>query len=557
MPRIDGILNIVVQQDATELRLGSGRVPKLFRLGTPKRFMMPETSEGMLRELLGELFEPELEEELNTRGTARTTYETPTLGLFDIIYTLRFADDDEDDPDEGPPDPASREVVGFDATFRREPRTTGDPWEDEPDFLTMADRTSASADAPAAAPQPAPAGAPGAAFAPPQAVTQAALQHGQAPVASAPVVVHHAAPALRSDAPRPSTALVNLLHRAASLGASDLHLGTDTPPTLRIDGRLRALDDVYDAQSAEELLDGCMTADVVRALDQGRSADLMLDLDALGRFRVNIYRALQGLNAAIRVLSRYAPALDSLDLPVRLHPLLDLANGLVIVTGPTGSGKSTTLAAMVREVLRNRPQMVITLEDPIEYVQQARGGALVRQREVGRHVRDFATGLRDALREDPDLLLVGEMRDLETISLAMTAAETGHLVLASMHSRSAAYAVERIIDAYPPERQTQVRTQLADALKAVVAQRLVPKLGGRGRVTALELMRVNDSIASLIREGKTAQIISAIQAGGADGMIPLERSLADRVRATQIERDDAFAVANRADVLRAYLERRR
>ena len=197
--------------------------------------------------------------------------------------------------------------------------------------------------------------------------------------------------------------------------------------------------------------------------------------------------------------------------------------------------------------------MLVTLEDPIEYLIRPRNAALVRQREVGTHVRDFATGLRDALREDPDVLLVGEMRDAETISLALTAAETGHLVLASLHSRTAASAVERIVDTYPPERQRQIRVQLADALRAVISQRLLATAGGDGRVPAVELLRVTYGVANLIREGRTAQIVSAMQAGGDDGMLPLERSLADLARAGTITRESALAAANDTATLGEYL----
>ncbi len=246
--------------------------------------------------------------------------------------------------------------------------------------------------------------------------------------------------------------------------------------------------------------------------------------------------------------------LADLNLPPQVEPLIHLPHGLVVACGPTGCGKSTTLAALVQHALQARPQVLVTLEDPIEYViRPMRTSALVRQREVGTHVRDFATGLRDALREDPDMLLVGEMRDPETISLALTAAETGHLVFASLHSRTAASAVERIIDTYSPERQRQIRVQLADSLRAVIAQRLVPTADGTARVPAVELLRVTHGVANLIREGRTAQIVSALQAGGNEGMLVLERSLADLVRANRIRRETALVVANDSATLGEYL----
>jgi twitching motility protein PilT len=238
---------------------------------------------------------------------------------------------------------------------------------------------------------------------------------------------------------------------------------------------------------------------------------------------------------------------------VPLQELVDLPHGLVIVCGATGSGKSTTLAALAQEALERRSIALVTLEDPIEHALVAPDSSIIRRREVGRDVSDFATGLRDALREDPDVILLGEMRDPETIGLALTAAETGHLVLSSLHSRSAASAIERIVDAYPPERQQQVRVQLADSLRAVVAQRLLPRAQGPGRVPVVEVLRVTHAVAAIVREGKTAQIATALQSGKREGMISLERCLADRVRAGEIRLEDARAAANDADSLAMYL----
>jgi twitching motility protein PilT len=283
-----------------------------------------------------------------------------------------------------------------------------------------------------------------------------------------------------------------------------------------------------------------------------RSVDLALEVAGTGRFRVNVYRAAEGTAAAVRLLARAAPALGSLGLPMPLDDLAELPHGLVIVCGPTGSGKSTTLAALAQEALRRRGALVLSLEDPIEYTLQPYAG-LVRQRQVGRDVADFTAGLRDALREDPDVILIGEMRDPESISLALTAAETGHLVLTSLHSRSAPSAVERILDAYPPGRQQQVRVQLADALRAVVSQRLLPKRGG-GRAVALEVMRGTSGVAAMVREGKTAQLAGAIQSARKEGMLALERSLADLVKSGQITADAARAVVNEPATLEMFMK---
>ena len=279
-----------------------------------------------------------------------------------------------------------------------------------------------------------------------------------------------------------------------------------------------------------------------------------------GRFRLNLYQASLRLAAAIRVLPERAPTLAELHLPMPIDDLVALPHGLVIVCGPTGSGKSATLAALAGEAIRRRPGLLISLEDPVEYnlatseLGGGAGGGIVRQRQVGVDVRDFPSGLRDALREDPDILLIGEMRDPETITLALTAAETGHLVLTSLHSRSAASSVERIVDAYPGERQNQIRVQLADALRAVVAQRLIPRARGTGRLPALEVLRGNHTVASLIRDGKTAQLATVMQSSKKEKMLPLERCLADMVRAGLIPRDHASAVANDQTSLGSYLQ---
>jgi twitching motility protein PilT len=366
-------------------------------------------------------------------------------------------------------------------------------------------------------------------------------------------------------APAASPGLVRLVERAGELRATDVHLRAGEAPIVRIDGRLRVLpDDGASEDDAASLLAPCLTASVRARLASGSSADFPLQVPGR-RLRVNVYATSDGVAAAIRLLPGAPPPLSTLHLPASLEDLVDLPHGLVIVCGPTGSGKSTTLAALAQEALRRRSIALVTLEDPIEYVfgttdreeghapRRAQGTSFVRQRQIGRDVRDFATGLRDALREDPDVLVVGEMRDPETISLALTAAETGHLVLTSLHSRSAPSAVERIVDTYAPERQGQIRVQLADALRAVVSQRLLPRAKGTGRVAALEVMRVTHGVAASIRDGKTAQLPSSIQAGRREGMLPLESCLADMVKNGTIALESARAVANEMASLESYL----
>ncbi len=384
---------------------------------------------------------------------------------------------------------------------------------------------------------------------PVKAATPPPVQLRTTAVDTSEVVVPIVSP---SDAISPT--LAALLTRAIALKASDLHLFSGDAPALRIDGRLRALSE-FPALEVETLFADRLSPDGRAALDSGRSLDFAIELAELGRFRVHLYRATGRLSAAVRLLTRSAPTLADLHLPVPLDDLVAVPHGMIVVCGPTGSGKSTTLAALAAAALRRRAGLLISLEDPIEYalIPEGANGGLVRQRQVGSDVRDFPTGLRDALREDPDILLIGEMRDPESISLAITAAETGHLVLSSLHSRSAASAIERIVDSYPAERQPQIRSQLADAVRAIVSQRLLPRANGPGRVAAVEVLRGNHTIASLIREGKTAQIASALQSSRKEGMVPLERCLADLVRSGQVSREDAFGVANDAGTLGEYL----
>jgi twitching motility protein PilT len=350
-----------------------------------------------------------------------------------------------------------------------------------------------------------------------------------------------------------SPGLLELLQRAVERRASDVHLSDATAPVLRVDGALHPLA-AFEPVPLEELLAGLLDRAEFDRVRDGRARDLALSAPSIGCFRLNVYRARDGLAAAVRILPRTPPSLESLALSMPLDDVVDLPHGLVLVCGPTGSGKSTTIAALAERAVRRRPHLLISLEDPIEYDLGAAGGrGLVRQRQIGRDVVDFPTGLRDALREDPDLLLIGEMREPESIGLALTAAETGHLVLASLHTRSAVSAVERIADSYPPERQRQIRGQLADALRVVVSQRLLPRAEGPGRVVALEVLRVTHGVAAAIRERNCGAIRSAMQSARRDGMVPLERSLADLVRAGQVTRESAFVVANDPSALEQYL----
>lgn len=349
-------------------------------------------------------------------------------------------------------------------------------------------------------------------------------------------------PELPSVSVAPGGSLESLLERSVSLRGTDVHVRQGEAAFVRVDGKLRVLEEgAHDVAALLQTLGA-------------QHPDLAFDSPSAGRVRLHRFSA-GGVPAfAARILPPRIPALSELGLPGELKDLAMLPNGLVLLTGPAGSGKSTTAAAFCQELLRQRSVMLLTLEDPVEYTFDTRGtNSVVRQRQIGLDVPDFVTGLREALREDPDVLLVGEMRDAESIGLALTAAETGHLVFATLHSRSAASAIDRIIDAYPAARQQQLRVQLSESLRAVVAQRLLPHARGTGRTLAVEALRRTSAVANLIREGKTPHLVSAMQAGGKDGMMLLERNLADLVRAGQIDERAAFAAANDQDSLMEYL----
>ena len=328
---------------------------------------------------------------------------------------------------------------------------------------------------------------------------------------------------------------------------SDIHLSEGSAPSLRRHGTLHLIPElgVADAAAIHSLLNEAQQ----QQLAAGRDLDFAASLCG-GRQRVNIFRQSGRLAMALRLLSDTIPTLEQLKLPPALSRLADEPLGLVLVTGPTGSGKSTTLAAMIDQINRSRPCHIITIEDPVEYIYHSQL-ALVHQREVGRDVESFAAALRSALREDPDVILVGEMRDYETIAAAVTAAETGHLVFSTLHTTGAAHTVDRIIDVFPPHAQNQIRSQLAGVLRGVITQKLLPLADNSGRIAATEVLLGNDAVLNLIREGKSHQINTVLQSNAALGMHTLEGDLARLVRQGSISRDTALSnAANPNDLLR-------
>ncbi len=347
-----------------------------------------------------------------------------------------------------------------------------------------------------------------------------------------------------------------LLARAVELSASDLHLTVGAPPAVRVHGRLEALPDTpaLDPDASRTLLYRILTTEQQKRFELDRQLDLSYAVPGVARFRVNVYRQKESVAAAFRVVPDELKTLEELGLPQSLLSLTELPRGLVLVTGPTGSGKSTTLAALIDEINRTRSDHIITIEDPIEFLHRHKR-CVVNQREIGADATDFGSALRAALRQDPDVILLGEMRDLETISTALTAAETGHLVFGTLHTQSAPSTIDRIIDVFPAEQQEQVRTQLAGALQGVVTQTLLATADGKRRVAALEILLPDDAIRNLIRQGKVAQIYSYMQTGSRSGMQTMEQSLADLVVRRVVDADTAVGRSSRRDELVALLQR--
>ena len=337
----------------------------------------------------------------------------------------------------------------------------------------------------------------------------------------------------------PATGMARLLAFAVARGASDLHVHAGLPVRLRIHGDFRAIEErPMSPEDTRRLLHEVLTPEQAEALAARGQVDLAYTLPGVGRFRANVYRQQRGTDGVFRIIPPEPPSLSELGLPLDLARFANYHQGLVLITGPTGSGKSSTLAALVRIVNEERRDHVITIEDPVEFVHAPRR-CVVNQREVGRHTRSFSRALRAALREDPDVIVVGELRDLETISLALTAAETGHLVLATLHTQNAINTLNRLIGVFPAEQQPQIRTMVSESLRAVTSQRLALRADGSGRVAALEVLVATKAVSNLIRENKTFQLRSVMQTGAAQGMRFLDQSLEELVRGGTITREEA------------------
>ncbi len=344
-----------------------------------------------------------------------------------------------------------------------------------------------------------------------------------------------------------------VLTEAKNAGASDVHITVGIPPKMRVNGDL--IDMQYDRllpPDTKEIADSVMN-DIQKAkFEEKGEYDMSFSIRDVGRYRVNVYHQRGSIALAFRLVGTEVPTPDVLGIPASIVDLSQRKRGLVLVTGPTGSGKSTTLASIIDNINKTRDAHVITLEDPIEYLHQHRM-SMVNQREIGIDSGSYANALRAALREDPDVILVGEMRDLETISTAITAAETGHLVLSTLHTIGAASTVDRVIDVFPPDQQQQVRVQLSNVIEAVISQQLIPTKDGRGRVAAFEVMHANHAVRNLIREGKSHQLASVMQTNARLGMITMDDAISQLYYSNRISREDAIEFAQDVEAMKLKL----
>ncbi len=334
----------------------------------------------------------------------------------------------------------------------------------------------------------------------------------------------------------------DVLRASQQMKASDIHLTVGLPPMVRVDGKLAPTHwQEVDAREAQRLVYDILSSEQIERFERTKELDFSYGLAGVGRFRFNVYRQRGTVGCAMRAIPNAIPSLDQLRLPPILRELTRKTSGLILVTGPTGSGKSTTIASMIDVINAEREVHIMTMEDPIEYLHHHKTG-MINQRELGADTDSFHNALRAVLREDPDVILVGEMRDKETIAAALTLAETGHLVFGTLHTRNAPQTVDRVVDVFPPDQQDQIKVQLSNSIEAVVAQQLLPLLGG-GRIAAIEIMVATSAIRNLIREGKTYQIMSSIETGTQYGMQPMDKVLADLHRNGMISYEEAITRA--------------
>jgi twitching motility protein PilT len=360
------------------------------------------------------------------------------------------------------------------------------------------------------------------------------------PATAMPARPAAAAPRAAAAAPRSVSALEKHLARAVELRGSDLHVHSGAPIKIRINGEFVDQEGgPLSAGQAEAMLVGCMLPEQQEAFDKNGEIDFAYAIAGVGRFRVNLYRQQRGMDGVFRIIPLVPPTLEDLGLPSSLAKVVNYHQGMVLLTGPSGCGKSSTMAALIGILNEERRDHILTIEDPIEHLHTSKR-CVVNQRQVSRHTESFSRALRAALREDPDIIVIGELRDRETVSLALTAAETGHLVLGTLHTHSAMRTINRLLGVFPPNQQSQIRAMMSESLKAIVSQRLVRAADGKRRHAALEILICNRAVGNLIRESKTTQILSILQTGAPHGMCLMEASLQALVKSGAITRDEAL-----------------
>ncbi len=416
------------------------------------------------------------------------------------------------------------------------------------------DQSAADATSPPQASPHGPATSPGGPLDVELGETGAGLLSGvAAPVAATAVAANGAAGGSTEGSTGPLH-LDDLLRYAVGVGASDLHLTATMPACIRLNGAIRVIEGcpTLDNESIREMVFGVLPGTLRERFEADKELDTSHSVAGVGRFRLNVFMQRGTVAAVLRAIPHEIPSFESLDVPESIRTFAEMRRGLVLVTGPTGSGKSTTLASLVDIVNRSKPLHIVTIEDPIEFLHTHKR-SIVNQREIGQDTVSFSEALRRVLREDPDVILVGEMRDLETIAMALTAAETGHLVFATLHTQDAPQTIDRIVDVFPTNQQEQVRTMLAAALEGVVTQQLIPNADGSGRVAACEVMICTSAVRNLIRSNKTHQIYSLMQTGGQYGMQTMDQALAKMVREQRITEAVAFDRSRNEEDLRNHL----
>ena len=550
MAAIDSLLKLVEAQKADALIVASERVPLLKKAGADVALSMPRVSHDMVSMFLEDLVDPEQALALKQDGSVRLTH---TVGDQTFSAELRSEGGrhhlafylQRGGKPAGRAAPAGRDMSP--GTGRPEPARVPAPPLRAPPGPGREGAPRATS------------GLSGGTGGLSAGTAERGLSAGTGGLSAG--TAERASPRASEAPPQPSYRqpsanagdVIELVLQAHRDGASDVLLSAGLPARVRLGGSLQETAMVCEAPQILALVESALSAERQLELERSGSVDLALDLSAgpgvrALRFRVNLFRQQRGLAAAVRPVRSEVPALTQLGLPDDFKSLVQFPAGLVLMTGPTGSGKSTTLAALIEHVNLTTGKHVITLEDPVE-LQYVSKRAIIHQREVGTDVDSFASGLRAALREDPDIIMVGEMRDEETIAAALTAAETGHLVLSTLHAAGAAMAIDRVIDVFPGHKQPQVRMQLAGALRAIVTQVLLPTLQ-LGRVPAFEKMIVTTAVASQIREGRAHQIANQIQTGRNEGMVSLEQSLGALLRAGRVSVEAAMAVAPDPEGLR-------